>query len=92
VIKPVLVSVAWPHTIFRFFETFCEDASRSKLCVHTNFIIFGPTDQNLWVFEVFGQGLAKAGMCRSQLTKVDHMRKQWRVVRKKNEKKMGPAW
>jgi hypothetical protein len=29
--KPVLVSVTWAHTIFRFFETFCEDASRNKL-------------------------------------------------------------
>jgi hypothetical protein len=30
--KPVLVSVTWAHTIFRFFETFCEDVSRNKLC------------------------------------------------------------
>jgi hypothetical protein len=45
------------------FQTFCEDASRHKLCVSTNFIIFGPTDQKLWVFEVDVQGLAKAGMC-----------------------------
>jgi hypothetical protein len=29
--KPVLVSVTWAHTIFRNFETFCEDASYSKL-------------------------------------------------------------
>jgi hypothetical protein len=29
--KPVLVNVTWAHTIFRFFETFCEDVSRYKL-------------------------------------------------------------
>jgi hypothetical protein len=63
VIKPVLVSVALPHTIFRFYETFCEDVSPRKLRMNTKFIIFEPTDKKLWMFEVFGQGLAKAGMC-----------------------------
>jgi hypothetical protein len=29
--KPVLVCITSTHTIFRFFETFCEHASRSKL-------------------------------------------------------------
>jgi hypothetical protein len=29
--KPVLVGVTWAHTIFGFFETFCEHASRTKL-------------------------------------------------------------
>jgi hypothetical protein len=28
---PVLISVTWAHTIFRFFETFFEDMSRRKL-------------------------------------------------------------
>jgi hypothetical protein len=32
VTKPVLGSTTWSHTIFSFFETFCEDASRHKLC------------------------------------------------------------
>jgi hypothetical protein len=53
VTKPILGSVTWSHTIFRFFETFCEDASHHKLRVSTNFIIFGLTDQKLWIFEVF---------------------------------------
>jgi hypothetical protein len=53
VTKPVLGSVTWSHTIFRFFETFCEDASRHKHRMSTNFIIFGPTDQKLWMFEAF---------------------------------------
>ena len=30
--KSVLVTVTWAHTILNFFETFCEDASRRKLC------------------------------------------------------------
>jgi hypothetical protein len=38
---------------FWIFETFCEDAPRNKLRGSTNFVFFGPIDQNLWVFEVF---------------------------------------
>jgi hypothetical protein len=41
--KLVLVSVTWACTIFRYFETFCKDASRSKLC-GKKIILFGPTD------------------------------------------------
>ena len=39
VTKPVLGNVIWSHTIFWFFETFCEDVFHYKLCVSTNFII-----------------------------------------------------
>jgi hypothetical protein len=46
-----------------------------------NFMILGATDQKLCVFEVFGQGLARAGMCWSQLARVDHMCKKWRAGR-----------
>jgi hypothetical protein len=59
----------------RFFETFCEDASWNKLHVSANFMILGATVQKLWVFEVFGQGLARAGMCWSQPARVDHLHK-----------------
>jgi hypothetical protein len=45
--KPVLVSVTWAHTIFGFFETFCEHASRTKLREKTKIVFFGPTDQKL---------------------------------------------
>jgi hypothetical protein len=38
---------------FNFFETFSEDAPCNKLCGSTNFVFSGPTDQKLWVFEVF---------------------------------------
>jgi hypothetical protein len=40
--------------ILKFFETFCEDASRRKLRVSANFMILGASVQKLWVFEVFG--------------------------------------
>jgi hypothetical protein len=89
VTKPVLVSVASPHTIFRFFETFCEDASRNKLRMSSNFMILEATVQKLWVFEVFGQGLARAGMCWSQPTSIDHFHKKWTTGEKKIQKKMG---
>jgi hypothetical protein len=57
--KPVLVSVIWAHTIFRFFETFCEHASRSKLhgkkkCI---FWTYGSKVMDVWSFkEKSGQG------------------------------------
>ena len=65
VTKLVLGNVIWPHSIFKFFETFCEHTSCNKLCENTNFIIFGPTDRKLWVLEIFrrSQGKAKQGMC-----------------------------
>jgi hypothetical protein len=74
--KPVLGSVAWSHTIFYIFWIFFPNASQNKLCVSTNLMILGTTDQKQWVFEVFGQGLAKAGMRWSQWGGVDHMRKK----------------
>jgi hypothetical protein len=59
--------------IFRFFEFFCEDASCNKLCMSTNFIIFGPMDQKLWMFEVLGEvwaGRACDGANEVELIKV----------------------
>jgi hypothetical protein len=81
VTKPVLGSVTWPHFIFIFFEFFYEHASRDKLCGSTNFIIFGPTDQKLWVFVIFRRSLGRAGMCWSQPARVDHMCKKRRARR-----------
>jgi hypothetical protein len=52
-------------------------------------MILGATVQKLWVFEVFGQGLARAGMCWSQPARVDHLHKKWRAGEKKIHKKMG---
>jgi hypothetical protein len=53
--------------------------SRHKLIVSTNFMILGAMDQKLWMFEVFGQGLARAGMYWSQPARVDHLCKKWRA-------------
>jgi hypothetical protein len=67
-------------------EFFFPNLSRNKLRISTNFIILGAMDQKLWVFEAFGQGLARAGMCYSQPARVDHMRKKWRIGPKKFKK------
>jgi hypothetical protein len=40
---------------FWIFETFCEDAPHNKLRGKKKFVFFRPTDQKLWVFEVFRQ-------------------------------------
>jgi hypothetical protein len=50
-------------------------------------MILGAMDKKLWVFEVLGQSLARAGMCWGQLARVDHMRKKCRAGGKKNSKK-----
>jgi hypothetical protein len=42
-------------------------------------MILGATDKKLWVFEVFGQGLARVGMCWSQPARVDYLLKKWRA-------------
>jgi hypothetical protein len=41
------------------------------------------------VFEVSRRSLGRVGMCWSQLARVDHLHKKWRVGRKKNSRKMG---
>jgi hypothetical protein len=45
-------------------------------------MILGATIQKLWVFEVFGQGLARVGMCWSQPARVDRFHKKWRAGEK----------
>jgi hypothetical protein len=47
--------------------------------------------QKLWVFEVSKRSLGRAGMCWSQLARVDHMPKKWRAGRKNISRKMGTA-
>jgi hypothetical protein len=73
-------------SIFSFFETFCEDASRNKLRVSANFMILVATVQKLWVFEVFRWTMGRAGMCWSQWGGVDQSAQKWG---KKEEKKGG---
>jgi hypothetical protein len=43
------------------------------------------------MFEVSRRSLGRVGMCWSQPARVDHLRKKWRVGRKKNSRKMGTA-
>jgi hypothetical protein len=63
---------------FRFFETFCEHATRNKLCGSTNFIFFGPTNQKLWGNENFKRTLGWASKYWSQPARIDHMfQKLW---------------
>jgi hypothetical protein len=50
-------------------------------------MILGATVQKLWVFEVFGQGLARLGMYWSQPARVDQLFKKRRVGGKKIQKK-----
>jgi hypothetical protein len=58
--KPILVSVTWAHTIFGFFETCCEHASRSKLRKkkkNRSFWTYGSKVMGVWSFkEKSGQG------------------------------------
>jgi hypothetical protein len=49
----------------------------------TNFIIFGPMDQKLWVFEVFMRSMGRAGMCYMKPIRVDHMCQKLRAGAKK---------
>jgi hypothetical protein len=43
-------------------------------------IFFGPTDQKLWTFEVLRRCMGRAGMCRSQPTRVDFISpKRWAI-------------
>jgi hypothetical protein len=58
----------------------------------TNFMILGATVQKLWVFEVFGHGLARVGMCWSQPVRVDHLHKKWWAGEKKNSKRKWVDW
>jgi hypothetical protein len=59
--KLVLGNVASFYTIFRFFERKISIVFWNKLCVSTNFIILGATDQKLWVFENFRRSLGSLG-------------------------------
>jgi hypothetical protein len=50
----------------------------SFVCRSTNFIIFGPTDQKLWMFEVLRRSMGRASMCWSQPARVDYISpKRW---------------
>jgi hypothetical protein len=43
-------------------------------------VFFGPTDQKLWMFEVLRRSIGRAGICWSQLARVDYISlKRWAV-------------
>jgi hypothetical protein len=66
-----LGSVTWSYFIFRFFKTFCEHAPQNKLCGSTNFIDFGPMNQNYGETKNLGEvwaGQASAGANQQELT------------------------
>ena len=52
-------------------------------------MILGATVQKLWVFKVFGQGLARADMYWSQPARVDHFHKKWKAREKFKKNKNG---
>jgi hypothetical protein len=84
VAKLDLGSVTWSRIFLRFFGTFCEHAPRNKLCGSTNFIIFGPMDQKLWMIENSRRSMGRAGMYCSQPIRVEHMCKNmWAGGRRK---------
>jgi hypothetical protein len=75
-----LGSVTWSPSIFRFLETFFGHASRNKICGSTNLIIFGLTNQKLWVFENLRRSMGRAGMCWNQPTRIDYVSpKRWAI-------------
>jgi hypothetical protein len=74
--------VSLEHTLFLdFLKLFVN--MRLKRFVGKKNAFLGPTDQKLWMFEVSSRSLGRAGMCWSQPTRVDHLRKKWTAGRKK---------
>jgi hypothetical protein len=43
-------------------------------------VVFGPTDQKLWMFEVLRRSMGRAGMCWSQPVRVDYISPSVRVT------------
>jgi hypothetical protein len=85
-------SVSLEHTLFLdFLKLVVNMRLAVSFARRKKIVVFGPTDQKLWVFEVSRRSLGKAGMCWSQPARVDHLHKKWRAGRKKSSRKMGTA-
>jgi hypothetical protein len=85
-------SVSLEHTLFLdFLKLVVNMRLAVSFARRKKIVVFGPTDQKLWVFEVSRRSLGKAGMCWSQPIRVDHLHKKWRAGRKKISRKMGTA-
>jgi hypothetical protein len=80
--KLVLVSVTWAHTIFWFFETFCEHASRSELHGKKN---------AFW--DTYGSKIMDVGSFKEKSRHGGHvlepMRKSWPHFKKFGGKEVG---
>jgi hypothetical protein len=85
-----LVCVTWAHTIFRFFETFFEHASRSKLRGEKKSIFwtYGSKVMDVWSFkEKSGQG----GHVLQPMRKSWPLAQKVEGMKKKKFKKIGIA-
>jgi hypothetical protein len=60
-------SVSLELTLFLdFLKLFVKMHLAASFARKKNIVFLGPTDQKLWVFEVFRRSLGRAGMCWSQ--------------------------
>jgi hypothetical protein len=84
-------SVSLELTLFLDFLKLFVKMRLAASFVGKKIVFFGPMDQKLWVSEVSRRSLGRVGMYWSQLARVDHFHKKWRVGRKKNSRKMGIA-
>ena len=68
VAKPDLGSATWPQIFFRFLKTFYGHVLCNKLHGSTNFMIFEPTDQKLWILGEVWTRRACTGTNHQKLT------------------------
>jgi hypothetical protein len=59
-------SVSLEHMLFLVFLKLFVKMHLAVSFAGKQIVFFGPMVQKLWVFEVFGRSLGKAGMCWSQ--------------------------
>jgi hypothetical protein len=59
--------VSLEHTLFLdFLKLFVKMCLAVSFAKKKKIVFFGPTDQKLWVLEVYRRSLGRAGMCWSQ--------------------------
>jgi hypothetical protein len=54
------------HILFLDFSNFFVKISLAVSFAGKTIVFYGPTDQKLWMFEVFKRSLGRVGMCWSQ--------------------------
>jgi hypothetical protein len=75
-------SVSLEHKLFLDFLKLFVNMRLALSFAGKKIVVFGPTDQKLWVFEVSRRSMGRVGMCCSQPARVDHLHKKWRAGRK----------